>query len=467
MVDVVFSLGRLFAALFLVFLNGFFVAAEFAFVRIRSTRVDAMAEEGGRTAGMVKEAMENLDDYLAVTQLGITLASLSLGWIGEPAVAALISPILEGFLPEDAIHLTAVILGFSVITFLHVVFGELAPKTIAIQEAERIALIVAVPMKFFYYLFIPGIIVFNGTANFFTRMIGISPASESAETLSEEEIMLIVGRSGDHGTVATDEVEMIEAVFDLDDTITREVMVPRPDVVSVPATLSLAELRTVVGDTGHTRYPVLDEENDDQIVGFVDTKDIVRAGERGDADGTTVTAGDLARDLLVVPETRPINELLVEFQDQQGQIAAVIDEWGAFEGIVTVEDIVEVLVGDLRDEFDRVDDEPSIDELEGGSYSIDGGTPIQRVNETLETEFESDEVETIGGLVLSHLGRAPAVGDSVEQADHVLRVDEVDGARISSVTIDVPHETKPKDGGKNVENVEDGDGREEHRDDGH
>jgi CBS domain containing-hemolysin-like protein len=245
MVDLLFSTGRLLAALFLVALNGFFVASEFAYVRVRSSAVDQMVAEGRSGSELLREALDNLDDYLAVTQLGITLASLSLGWIGEPAIAALIEPVLGAVLPENLIHLVAVGIGFSIITFLHVVFGELAPKTIAIARAEQIALFVSPPMKFFYYIFVPGLVVLNGTANYFTRLIGIPPASETEETLSEEEILTVLTRSGTEGQVDATEVEMIERVFELDDTAVREVMVPRPDAVTVSSDATVAEIERI------------------------------------------------------------------------------------------------------------------------------------------------------------------------------------------------------------------------------
>ena len=435
MVDLVFSAARLAGALFLVALNGFFVAAEFAYVRIRSSTVDRLVEEGKPGAELLQQAIQNLDDYLAVTQLGITISSLGLGWIGEPAVAALIEPVLASVLPESAIHIAAVGIGFAFITFLHVVFGELAPKTIAIAEAERISLLVAPPMRLFYLLFVPGIIVFNGTANFFTRLVGVPPASESEETLTEEEILTVLTRSGRQGHIDLEEVEMIEHVFDLGDTPVRDVMVPRPDVVSVPADLSLPDLRALIAEEGHTRYPVLEEGDGEQVVGFVDVKDVIRASEAIDTDVESITAGDLARDLPVVPETGRINDLLSEFQSERSQMAAVIDEWGSFEGIATVEDILEVIVGDIRDEFDVDEREPEITRREEGIYAVDGSVPISRVNERLDADFEIDDFGTIGGLVLDRLGRAPEVGDRVVVDGYFLDVDRVDGARITSIVL--------------------------------
>ncbi|WP_137290465.1 hemolysin family protein [Natronorubrum halophilum] len=434
MVDLAISVAQLAGAFVLVFLNGFFVAAEFAYVRVRSSAVEQIVAEGRTGSAVLQEAVDNLDDYLAVTQLGITIASLGLGWLGEPAIAALLEPVLAPILPESALHLVAFAIGFSVITFLHVVFGELAPKTISIAQPERIALLVSPPMKVFYYLFVPGIIVFNGTANRFTRLIGIPPASETDETLTEEEIRTVLSRSGREGQIDTAEVEMIEQVFTLDDTIAREVMVPRPDVATVTSDLPLSELRSLILEADHTRYPVLDATESDQVVGFVDVKDVLRAIDSDENDvAGSVTAGDIARDMPVVPETTPIGDLLAQFQRDQGQVAAVIDEWGVFEGLVTVEDIVEQVVGDIRDEFDA--DEPSIDRRDDGTFTIDGSVTVSAVSERLDADFEADEFDTIGGLVLDRLGRAPEVDDRITINGYTLTVADVEGARITSLMI--------------------------------
>ncbi|MFC4360211.1 hemolysin family protein [Halobium salinum] len=434
MVDLI-SLGGLLLAFILVIMNGVFVAAEFAFVKVRPTQVNALVERGKPGATLVQEVIQNLDDYLAVSQLGITLSSLGLGWIGEPAVAALIDPVLGQFLPAGAVHLVAFVLGFGFITFLHVVFGELAPKTFAIQEATRVALLVAPLMKFFYYVFVPGIIVFNGTANYFTRLAGVSPASESEETHTESEIRMILTRSEETGHIDLDEVEMIESVFELGDTIAREVMVPRPDVETVTASMPLSELRSVAATGTYTRYLVLDEDGN-QPLGFVHAKDILRASEAGTDPDSTVTARELARAVLTVPETRRIDAILADFQTRgEGQMAVVVDEWGVFEGIVTIEDILEEIVGDIQDEFDTGAQEPSIEKRNDGAYVVDGGVPVQEVNDRLDTRLESDDVETIGGLVFSRLGRVPEVGDQIQQNGYVLRVEAVDDARIERLVI--------------------------------
>ncbi|GAA0260469.1 hemolysin family protein [Haladaptatus pallidirubidus] len=434
MVDLV-SVGGLLLAFFLVIMNGVFVAAEFAFVKVRPTQVNALVERDRPGADLVQDAIENLDDYLAVSQLGITLSSLGLGWIGEPAVAALIEPVLGSFVPSGTLHLIAFALGFGFITFLHVVFGELVPKTFAIQEAARISLLVAPLMKFFYYAFLPGLIVFNGTANYFTHLVGVSPASEGEETHSEEEILMILTRSEETGHIDLDEVEMIESVFELGDTIAREVMVPRPDVETVVASMPLSELRSVAANGTYTRYLVLDEDGE-HPVGFVHAKDILRAIETATNHDDLLTAGELARDVLVVPETRRIDEILAEFQlHGGGQMAVVIDEWGVFEGIVTIEDILEEIVGDIRDEFDTAPQNPFIEDQNDGKYIVDGSVPVQEVNDRLDTNFESETVETIGGFVFSHMGQAPEVNDQIEQDGYSFRVVAVDDARITRLEI--------------------------------
>jgi CBS domain containing-hemolysin-like protein len=454
MVDVALSVGQILLALFLVVLNGFFVASEFAFVRIRSTVVERLAEDGVAGSKTLTEVTDSLDDYLAVTQLGITIASLGLGWVGEPAVAALIEPTLAAYLPANLIHLVAFAIGFSIITFLHVVFGELAPKTIAIAQAERISLLVAPPMKFFYYIFYPGLVVFNGTANAFTRMIGVPPASETDETFKEREIRRVLARSGEAGHIDVAEVDMIERVFALDDTTVSEVMVPHPDVVSVPADASLDELREIVFEAGHTRYPVVRADDGDEIVGFVDVKDALRASEMGEAD---VTAGELARGILIVPETVAIDELLLQFRDERQQMAAVIDEWGTLEGIATVEDVVEAIVGDLRDEFDLDEREHTIRERDGGGHDVDGSVPLSMLNESLGTSFESDGFETIGGFVLEHLGHVPDAGEHIETGGYVIEVARMDGTRISALVVRERDESESDEsGGSEREPSDDG-----------
>ena len=437
----------------LVVLNGLFVAAEFAFVKIRSTQVDTLEREGKAGAGMVRTATRRLDAYLAVCQLGITISSLGLGWLGEPAVATVIEP-LFGLLgmPEGLLHPIALAIAFGIITFLHVVFGELVPKTVAIQRTVGTSLFVAPLMRFFYYLLLPGTSLFNGTANAVTRMVGLPPAREGEDTHTEDEIRTLVGQSARQGMLEQDEEEMVGAVFELNDKVAREIMVPRPDVVSLPAEMDLRKLLSVAAAGNYTRYPVYEDDSSDRIVGAVHVKDVLRAVESEGVDAN-LTARDLAREVLVVPENRAIDGILEDFQKQEIQMAIVIDEWGSFEGLFTLEDIIEEIVGEIRDEFDE--EEPAIRKLPDGSYSIDGRIPIGVVNEALGSEFESEDFDTIGGLVLGAIGRAPEVGDEVRLDGYLLSVDEVEGPRIAQVIV---RETPEEESGEDREEENPGEG---------
>jgi CBS domain containing-hemolysin-like protein len=425
---------QLFAALLLVALNGLFVAAEFAFVKIRTSKVEEMVREGKASAGIVKEAIEHLDGYLAVCQLGITIASLGLGALGEPAIATLIEPLLEPLgVSEGTLHVVAFVVGFGIITFLHVVFGELAAKSFAIAKPEGTSQLVAPFMKFFYYAFRPGVWLFNGTANTFVRMFGVPPASEGEEAHSEEELRLIIGQSTEQGILKEDEEGMLRAVIQLEETRAREIMVPRPNVESLPAEMRLEELFSVVAEGNHTRYPLFEEDSTDhQIVGMIHAKDVLRAAkDAGDLEAA-VTARDLMRDVLTIPENKSVDEILKDLRAQGLQMAVVIDEWGSFEGLLTIEDIVEEIVGEISDEFDE--ERIGIQEHDGG-YLIDGRLPIRDVNEGLGSGFESKDFDTIGGLILGHLGRAPEAGDEIILDDHVFRVNEVDGTRVASLMV--------------------------------
>ncbi|HSK99934.1 MAG TPA: hemolysin family protein [Rubrobacteraceae bacterium] len=416
----------------MVVLNGLFVASEFAFVKIRSTQVEHLVQQGRASARLVKEATDRLDTYLAVCQLGITISSLGLGWIGEPAFAHLLEPVFEvAGVPEGAQHFIAFAVAFGIITLLHVVFGELVPKTIAIASSEGTSLFVAPFMRFFYYLLLPGTFVFNGLANAFTRALGYPAASEADETHSEDEIRQLVAQSTQRGVLERDEEEMVDAVFELNDTVAREIMVPRPDAVTLPADMPLRKLVSVAAAGNYTRYPVYEDDSPDRIVGAVHIKDVLRAVESSGSMDADTTARDLMREVLIIPENRPLDEVLADLQNQVLQMAIVIDEWGSFEGLFTMEDIIEEIVGEIRDEFDE--EEPAVNRLSDGSYSIDGRLPIGVVNDALGSEFESEDFDTIGGLILGQLGRVPEVGDEIRLDGFLLRVDEVDGPRVAQV----------------------------------
>jgi Hemolysins and related proteins containing CBS domains len=439
MVELIPATGRFVAALLLVGLNGFFVASEFAYVRIRSTAVDQLIAEGKTGARALGDVLDDLDDYLAATQLGITIASLALGWVGEPAVAALIEPLLGQVLPDGSIHAVAVVIGFSVVTFLHVVYGELAAKTVSIAAPERMALLVTPPMKLFYFLFKPALIFLNGTANKSTSLIGVPPASETDVSLSEEELRRSVAGAREGGKVDADEASMIDRVFELDDRTAREIMIPRPDVAAVSADMSPAALRQYVAERGHTRYPVVDADTGEQPLGFIDVKDLLQtpgANDSSDQDEEpTLTAGELANETPVVPESTAVDTLLEELREQERQMALVIDEWGTLEGIATVEDIVEVVVGDIRDEFDDNVAEPTIEDAPDDGYVADGSVALSTVNERLGLSLDSGAYSTLGGFVLDRLGRPPQPEDEVTTDNTRFTVTAVTDNRIDTVMI--------------------------------
>jgi CBS domain containing-hemolysin-like protein len=324
---------------------------------------------------------------------------------------------------------------------LHVVFGELASKSVAIAKPEGTSQFVAPLMKFFYYLFLPLTIIFNGTANIFVRAFGIPPVSEIEERHSEEELRMLVGQSSKQGFLEGDEEARVKAVFELDEKVAREIMVPRPYVVTLRADTPLRELVSFAAAGSHTRYPIYEGDSPDRIVGAVHVKDVLRAVESEGSLDADIEARDLARDVVVVPENRLVDDVLEDFQEQELQMAIVIDEWGAFEGLFTVEDIFEEIVGEIRDEFDE--EEPTIHKLDNGSYSVDGRTPLGLVNEALDSGFESEDFDTIGGLVLGQLGRPPELGDELVLDGYDLRVVEVDGPRVAQIIV---HKREEEDG---------------------
>jgi CBS domain containing-hemolysin-like protein len=412
-------------------LNGFFVAAEFALVRTRETRIVQLEQEGSVQARVVHSALRDLDTYLSVCQVGITIASLALGWVGEPAMSALISPGLQalGITSEGIIEITAVILGFVVITYAHLVFGEQAPKYFAIQRAEATAMWLSRPLKLFMFLFRPLVWLVNASTNLILRPWGIR-LGEEMEAHSEEELRIMIDSSTSSGVLDPQEHEYLNNVFDFGDTIAREVMVPRPDIEALPSDAPLEELVDRAAFGRYTRYPVYDDDLD-HVLGAVHVKDLFRAAKE---DGNGFDLSPLIRDCLVVPETKRIEEILREFQKRKLQMAIVIDEWGSVEGLVTIEDIVEELVGEIQDEFDE--DEAAIEPLGNGTYAIDGRIPITDVNEYFKLDLPHEDFDTIGGYILGALGRPPEPGDTVEAEGVTLRVKNVDGPRVSTLTLE-------------------------------
>ena len=432
MQEATFSSFSLFVALVCLALNGFFVAAEFALVRVRETRIVQLEQEGSARARRVRDALQDLDSYLSVCQVGITIASLGLGWVGEPAISELIRPVfgLLGLENESVVEIVAVALGFAIITYAHLVFGEQAPKYFSIQLAEKTALWIARPLKVFMLFFSPMVWLVNASTNFVLKPWGIR-LGEETEPHSEEELRIMISSSATSGVLDPQERDYINNVFDFGDTVAREVMVPRPDIEALPSDAPLEVLVEEAAFGRYTRYPVY-EEDLDHILGVVHVKDLFRAAKE---EPESFDLKSLIRDCLVVPENKRIEEILREFQKRKLQVAIVIDEWGSVEGLVTIEDVLEELVGEIQDEFDE--DEAAIEPLSENVYAIDGRIPITEVNERFDLDLPNEDFDTIGGFVLGSLGRPPEPGDTVEVDDgSVLRVKSVDGPRVSILTFD-------------------------------
>ncbi len=388
-----------------------------------------LEQEGSARAGMVHETLRDLDAYLSVCQVGITVASLGLGWVGEPAVAHLIEPVLAsaGIENERIISVVAFALGFGAITYVHLVFGEQAPKYFSIQKAEGVSLWISGPLKLFMFLFRPVVWLVNTSTNFVLKPWGIR-LGEQMETHSEEELRIMISSAAASGELDPEERDYINNVFDFGDTVAREIMVPRPDIEALRSDSSLEELVDAAIFGRYTRYPVY-EGDLDHVLGAVHVKDLLRAAR----DPEAFDIKKIVRDCLVVPENKPIEEILREFQKRKMQMAIVIDEWGSVEGLITIEDVLEEIVGEIQDEFDE--GEATIEEVGGGLYAVDGRIPITEVNEYFDLDLPHEDFDTIGGYVLGALGRPPEPGDTVRADGVTLRVKSVDGARVSMLTL--------------------------------
>ena len=401
-------------------------------MRVRETRMQQLEEEGNARAAAVGGMIRDLDSYLSVCQVGITVASLALGWIGGPVVSRLIGPVLEGagITNDRVVGGISVILGFAVITYVHLIFGEQAPKYFSIQRAEATSLRISRPLKLFMFLFRPLVWVVNNSTNFVLRPWGIRTGEEMV-VHSEEELRLMITSSAASGELDPEERDYLYNVFDFADKVAREIMVPRPDVEALSHDAPLGELAEAAAFGRYTRYPVY-EGDLDNILGSVHVKDLFRAANEQPEE---FDIHPLVRDCLVVPENKPIEELLREFQRRKLQMAIVIDEWGSVEGLLTIEDVLEELVGEIQDEFDR--DEAAIEQLGENIFAIDGRIPIEEVNEHFGLDLQHEDFDTIGGYVLGFLGRPPEAGDTVEAHDASLTVKSVDGARVSMLTLNL------------------------------
>lgn len=425
----IWSVAKIFAALLLVLLNGFFVVAEFALVKVRKTRLAELSETGSRQASVALEVTSKLDAYLSACQLGITLASLGLGWLGEPAIATLLRPLFKDVLGWDEvlIHTISSGIAFLIITFLHIVLGELVPKSLAIQKAETMALKTAGLLKTFYKFFYPVIRALNGLANLTLKLWGIHSANEADLAHSEEELRMLVDASQRYGILDKMEGKLLDNVFEFSDRVVSDVMVPRQDMVCLFAQDPIEEVINIVKKYGHTRYPLCDDEKDN-VIGLVHMRDLMCLGEAPEITDIS----QVKRDILIVPEGMPISHLVQKMRVQRTHLAVVVDEFGGTAGMVTIEDLIEELVGEIYDEFEN--NEPSeIMKVAEGEYLINGRVLLEDVSELLGVELEEETVSTIGGYVFNRLGRKPVKGDTIKFDGHLFTVVEVVGFRITQV----------------------------------
>ena len=431
--DIVPILLQLLLVLFLIFMNGFFVAAEFVCVKVRPSRIETLIQDGSRRAKYAKELTDHLDASLSVTQLGITLASLGLGWVGEPAVAELILPMTNaaGLDPVFG-HTIALAIAFTLITSMHIIFGELTPKSMAIQDVEGILLAIAFPMVIFSRIFKPFVWVLNHIANWTARQLGYRSGIEE-EAHTEQEIRLLMEESHRKGLIDDTEAGFVDKVFDFNDLNVREIMTPRTDMVCLYLEDSFRENMKTVLEEKLTRYPLCREDKD-HIVGFIHVKDMIHAM----TEGRRPILRRLVRKALVVPESMDISVLLKTMQANRSQMAVVVDEYGGTAGIVTIEDIVEEIVGDIQDEFDE--ERPTAERLEGDVYSVDAKMLLEELEDILEIKIEDDDVDSVGGWLYDHINSEPRVGQMASAAGTTFFVEEIDGWRITRVRIHLAKE---------------------------
>jgi putative hemolysin len=423
---------RLLAVLALVLANGFFVAAEFSLISVRKTRIDQLLAEGSRMARPVRRALNNPDQFIAATQLGITMSSLGLGWIGEPAVARILEPAflaLPATISAATSHTLAVAIAFIIITALHIVLGELAPKTVALQYPEKTSMIVAKPTELFLRTFKPFIRALNGMGWAIVKMLGMKTPSGHGLVHSEEELKMLVTASQEAGVLEEDEEQMLHRVFHFAEFTASEMMVPRTEMAAVSADAPLSDVVDLVWRGRQTSLPVYRGELDD-IVGIMLVTDLVRAVASPPQD---FSAGAIAREALTVPETMKADELLRQMRRHRTHQAIVIDEYGGTAGIVTFERVMERIVGELGGDFGTT--APPIRQLPDGSAEIDGLALVTDINEKFGLEIDEETYTTIGGYMLGRLGRRPKIGDTVEVGARVLRVEALDGLRVSRLRI--------------------------------
>ncbi len=423
---------KLVIVILLILITAFFVAAEFAIVRARRARLEAFSHSGNKRAKNGLIILSELDAYLSACQLGITMASLGIGWLGEPVVEHLLEP-LFGFIPNsEAIAITiSGFLAFLVITLIHVVFGELAPKSIAIQKAEKILMVTAKPLIWFSRISFPFIWLLNKSAGLVSRLFGFKPMGEGEDVHTEEELRLLLSESYQSGEINQSEYRYVNRIFDFDDRVAREIMVPRTEVVCLFLDRSLEENKAVMKDATYTRYPVAKEDKD-HILGVVNIKELYYSSDRFESQEDPRIENHI-RPIIHVHETIPIKQLLLIMQREREHMAILVDEYGGTSGIVTVEDILEEIVGEIRDEFDE-DERAGIEQIAPGEYIVEGKTLITDINRRFFTKIENEDIDTIAGLFLAD--NPDLELHKTVQVEHLeIKVHELEGSWIKSVEL--------------------------------
>ncbi|MDX8290302.1 hemolysin family protein [Metabacillus indicus] len=405
--------------------TGFFVAAEFAIVKVRSSRIDQLVGEGNKKAIAAKKVTGSLDEYLSACQLGITITALGLGWLGEPTIERLLHPLFDSWGVNPSLSgILSFVLAFVAITYLHVVIGELAPKTLAIQKAEWVTMNLSRPLILFYKIMYPFIKTLNGSAQTIVRMFGLHPASEHEMAHTEEELRIILSESLKSGEINQSEYKYVNKIFEFDNRIAKEIMVPRTEMVTVALEDSFEENLEIMRSERYTRYP-LEHEDKDNIIGLVNIKEVLDALYMS-KDG--VLLKNYIRPVIKVIETIPIQDLLLRMQKDRIHMAILVDEYGGTAGLVTVEDILEEIVGEIRDEFD-IDELPNVRKKSETHYIFDGKALIEEVNDLLQTNIDSEDVDTIGGWVLTEMIDVQK-GDKITEDGYEFTVTDMEGHHI-------------------------------------
>jgi CBS domain containing-hemolysin-like protein len=417
----------------LIAFTAFFVASEFAIVKIRSTRIDQLIAEGNKNAVVAKKIISNLDEYLSACQLGITITGLGLGWVGESTVEALLHPVFEKInISPYIVNLLSFGIAFAAITFLHVVVGELAPKTLAIQKAEAITLLTARPLAFFYKIMFPFIWALNGSSRIIIRLFGLKTASEHELAHSEEELRLILSESYKSGEINQSEYKYVNNIFTFDDRIAKEIMVPRTEIVALDKNKTIKENLEIIKEEKFTRYPVIDGDKDN-VIGLINIKEVfTELATNGNLD-TEKSIEEFVRPIIKVIESIPIHDLLVKMQKERIHMAILYDEYGGTSGLVTVEDILEEIVGEIQDEFDD-DEKPIIQQINQDRTLVDGRILISEINDLLGLNIEEEDVDTLGGWMLTKRYDIQQ-GESIEYGPYIFLVAEMVENHIKKIEI--------------------------------